>query len=184
VDLLQIHSANPQLLEAGEVQETMVALRDEGKARFLGFSSDVETARLGIRIGGWDVVQVPYSILNPGADEHLFAEAQAAGVGVLLMRSLAGGKLTAKYQRLPEGPTRQVIEALLGFTDPVGDPDALAALALRYALTPEAVSTVLLGTRRPETLQYARNAALAGPLAPKRVGQIRNLITSSNLTVW
>jgi aryl-alcohol dehydrogenase-like predicted oxidoreductase len=184
LDLLQIHSAKPDLLEAGEVLATMETLRSEGKVRFLGYSADVETALIGVRLGGFDVVQVPYSILNPMAAQSLFAEAEESGVGVLLMRTLAGGKLTSKYRNLENQVLRDGIEALLEFTEPEGNPDALGDLAVSYALTPTAVSAVLLGTRRAEAVATARTAAARGPLSPDLVQRIDQKVRELGLQAW
>jgi aryl-alcohol dehydrogenase-like predicted oxidoreductase len=184
VDLLQVHSAKREMLERGEVLETMMDLRAEGKARFLGFSADVETARLGLAQGGWDVVQIPYSILSPEAQDNLFEEAGNAGVGILLMRSLAGGKLTAKFRHINDQHVREALQELLRWTDPAGDPEGLSSLALRYALTPPQVSSVLLGTRRSTAVALGRFAAQQGPLNSEIVGRINKTIRDRGIHVW
>lgn len=184
VDLLQIHSAQVDLLRNGEVWQSMDRLRREGKVRFLGFSGHIEAGLVGLEVGGWDVIQVPYSLLVPAASEQFFGLAQNQGVGVLLMRTLCGGKLSAKYRNLEDPAVRQLIEDLRPLTDNPEDPASLTDLAIRYALRPQVVSALLIGTRRFEALMYAMDAAARGPLDDERASQIESLVRSRNYQVW
>src|SRR5437762_10009849 len=117
VDIFHLH--NP-ISEAGggsalsvrqvldEVVPAFERLKQQGKTRFLGISAVGETAALHqvIDAGGFDSAQVVYNMLNPSAGEELpqnypaqdyrrlFDHTQAAGVGVVGIRVLAGGALS------------------------------------------------------------------------------------------
>src|SRR5438477_7285015 len=114
VDLLQLHNRIAQdgrdrALEAdsvlGEVVPALQALRQQGKIRFFGITGLGETPELHRVVDArvLDTVQVCYNLLNPSAGGALpqglpgqdFAglldRAQAAGVGTIGIRVLAGG---------------------------------------------------------------------------------------------
>src|SRR5262249_16654021 len=83
-------------------------LRQQGKTRFLGIRAVGDTAALHqvISSRAFDSAQVVYNMLNPSAAEalppnypaqdygRLFDDTQAAGVGVVGIRVLAGGALS------------------------------------------------------------------------------------------
>jgi len=114
VDILHLH--NPITGEGGgsalsvrqvlgEVVPAFERLRRQGKIRFLGLTALGDTAALHEVIGArvFDSAQVVYNMLNPSAADalpqnypaqdygRLFDATQAAGVGVVGIRVLAGG---------------------------------------------------------------------------------------------
>jgi hypothetical protein len=96
-----------------EVVPAFERLRAAGKTRFLGLTAVGETAALQkvIDAHAFDSAQVVYNMLNPSAAEalppnypaqdygKLFDHTQAAGVGVVGIRVLAGGALSASMAR-------------------------------------------------------------------------------------
>jgi aryl-alcohol dehydrogenase-like predicted oxidoreductase len=65
LDLLQVHMS-PSLaqMEADQTIETLMALRDEGKIRFLGMSGTLPYLPDHIAMGVFDVFQIPYSAIQ------------------------------------------------------------------------------------------------------------------------
>ena len=98
-----------------EVVPAFERLRAQGKIRFLGISAIGDTAALHrvIDAGAFDSAQVVYNMLNPSAAgrlpanypaqdyARLFDHTQAAGVGVVGIRVLAGGALSGSAERHP-----------------------------------------------------------------------------------
>ena len=92
----------------GEVVPAFERLRQQGKVRFLGLTAVGDTTALHqvISSRAFDSAQVVYNMLNPSAAEalpknypaqdygQLFDQTQAAGVGVVGIRVLAGGALS------------------------------------------------------------------------------------------
>src|SRR5215470_1404725 len=112
VDLFQLHNTigTPagQILSAEEVLNDVVPafnrLREQGKTRFIGFTSIGETQALHTLIasGAFDAAQVPFNVLNPSPAEAIPAAypahdygrildlADKHGVGTIGIRVLAG----------------------------------------------------------------------------------------------
>jgi aryl-alcohol dehydrogenase-like predicted oxidoreductase len=97
--LYQIHSATleSRVLEDREVLEELRCLREEGIA--VGFSvtgpSQAETIRRALEVGIFDTVQATWNLLERSPGPAL-AEADAAGLGVIVKEALANGRLTAR----------------------------------------------------------------------------------------
>ena len=90
-DLLQVHmSPSRDQMEADHTVETMLALRDEGKIRFLGMSGTLPNLPDHLAMGAFDVFQVPYSALQR-EHEYLITEAAEAGAGTLIRGGAARG---------------------------------------------------------------------------------------------
>ena len=108
-DSLGIRQVLDELVPAFERQ------RQRGKTRFLGITAVGDTAALCQAIDArvFDSAQVSYNMLNPSAAAalpanypaqdygQLFDHAQAAGVGVVGIRVLAGGALSGSAERHP-----------------------------------------------------------------------------------
>src|SRR5262245_61133628 len=99
----------------GDVMPAFERLRQQGKTRFLGLTAIGDTTALQqvIDARAFDSAQVVYNMLNPSAAGALPANypaqdygrlldhTRAAGVGVVGIRVLAGGALTASADRHP-----------------------------------------------------------------------------------
>src|SRR6202030_302657 len=99
----------------GDVVPAFERLRQQGRIRFLGMTAVGETAALQqvIDSGSFDSAQIVYNMLNPSAAEalpanypaqdygRLFDHTEAAGVGVVGIRVLAGGALSGSSERHP-----------------------------------------------------------------------------------
>ena len=98
LDLLQVHASPTRAqLEADATIETLLALRDEGKVRWVGMSGTLPDLPDHLEMGVFDVFQIPYSALQR-EHENLIDAAAAAGAGTLIR----GGRPGA-----PRRPTRR-----------------------------------------------------------------------------
>jgi aryl-alcohol dehydrogenase-like predicted oxidoreductase len=93
VDILLLHSDGDDLrrLEEGDAVETLLRLKEEGKARSVGISAKTETGVRGAA-RALDVVMAPYSLSAPGLAEAL-AEVHTAGLGTVGIKALGSGRL-------------------------------------------------------------------------------------------
>ena len=100
-------------------------------------------------------------------------------MGVIVIRVLAAGALSGVFERHPTAvPTVAPIASgpdyaadvgrarLLEFLVREGHAESLVDAALRFAISSDAVSTVLLGYSSLEHLEYAAAAVNRGPLSP------------------
>ncbi len=177
-------------------------LRRQGKIRFLGMTAIGETAALQqvIDAGAFDSAQVVYNMLNPSAAEalpanypaqdygRLFESTQAAGVGVVGIRVLAGGALSGSAARHPiAGPAPEPIGSALHYDADVerarrllplvteGFAASLTEAATRFALSHPAMGTILVGMATPQQFEDARVAVEKGPLPPAALDRLSTL---------
>jgi len=166
-------------------------LRQQGKIRFLGITALGDTAALHQVIDArvFDSAQVVYNMLNPSAAEQLppnypaqdygrlFDHTNAAGVGVVGIRVLAGGALSGSAERHPiAGPAPEPIGSAMSYDADIdrarrliplvkeGFAASLTEAATRFALSHPAMGTILVGMATPQQFEDALAAAEKGPL--------------------
>lgn len=178
-----------QVLE--EVVPAFEALRRQGKARFLGMTAIGETPALHEVVDArvFDSGQVIYNMLNPSAATalppdypaqdygKLFEHTQAAGVGVIGIRVLAGGALSGSAERHPiASPPPTPIGSAQSYAGDLtraqrlaplveeGFAASLAEAATRFCITHPAMGTILVGVATPQQFEDALSAVVKGPL--------------------
>jgi aryl-alcohol dehydrogenase-like predicted oxidoreductase len=173
LDLVQFHaSPTRQALEDNDSVAELVALRDEGKIRFLGMSGTLPNIDDHIRMGVFDAFQIPYSAVEP---EHhdIISQAAAAGAGTVIRGGVARGIPAARaetLERLPEG-FREMYEARrdrferAGLEELLGDMSRMEFM-LRFTLSHPDMHTTIVGTASLEHLEANLAVARKGSLAP------------------
>ena len=172
----------------GEAVPMLQKLQKEGKFRFYGITGlgDAPALRQVLDQGGFATAQMPYNLLNPsgvtaGAARPdlggVIAHAAARDVGVIAIRILAGGALSGTEARHSYGA--QKVEPIASGDSYAADVQAarrlepvvkaghaadLVELALRYAIGPREIGTVLVGTSSLHELDHAVAAVNKGPL--------------------
>jgi aryl-alcohol dehydrogenase-like predicted oxidoreductase len=153
LDLYEIHSATLEsgVLDDGAVLDELDALRASGVAVGLTVTGprQAEAIERALEVGGFDVVQATWNLLERSAGPAL-AAAHDAGLGVIVKEAVANGRLTAR------GDVAPLLEAAResGMT-----PDALAIAAV---LAQPWVDIVLSGAATVSELE-SNLAALALP---------------------
>ncbi len=170
---------------------TLQKLVTQGKTRLFGITALGDTAALlrVIDAGAIDTAQVCFNLLNPSAAHEvpagfpaqdfgrLLQRCLARGVGAIVIRVLAAGALSGAEARHPNAaPSVEPISSGPDYATDVRRARALSALveeghagslveaSLRFALTSNAVSIVLLGYSNLEHLEYAASCIAKGPL--------------------
>ncbi len=95
LDLVFVHSDGDdlQILDDGSVLETLARRRDQGDLRFIGFSGKtVEGHHRAIESGVVDCLMVEYHALDD-SQLGVIETAEAAGIGVIVKKGLASGRL-------------------------------------------------------------------------------------------
>jgi len=211
VDVLQLHNlvsadGRGTTLSAdvllGELVPALDKLAAQGKIGFYGITALGDTPALHrvIDTGTLYTAQVCYNLLNPTAGSavpagfpahdfgRLLARTQAADMGVVVIRVLAGGALSGVEARHPLGmPSVEPIASGPNYRADVERAGQLAALvqeshagsvveaALRFAIANDAVSTVLVGYSTLDHLEYAAAAVNKGPLGPAALDRLAAL---------
>lgn len=159
LDILQFHfSPARSVLEQEGAIETLQDLKRQGKIRFLGCSSILPNLMDHIEMDVFDVLQIPYSALQP---EHELAIAAAAnaGAGIVIRGGVARGEPGAGQGSSTVWALwqRGCLEALLDGMSPT-------EFMLRFTMTNPNAHTTIVGTLSPTHLQENVAAVLRGPL--------------------
>jgi aryl-alcohol dehydrogenase-like predicted oxidoreductase len=171
IDLLQIHSASADVVRGGETIAAMKDAQREGKVRFLGLSTEHEdAARLAIESHDYDTLQISHNLLKRMLSDALFPLAEQHHVGIIVKDSLAQGKLTEKFHDIADVNERERIERYRRIA--AAESMTLPDLALRFSLTPDVVSTVIVGTKNADHFRANVNAAAAGALSHDLVSRL------------
>jgi aryl-alcohol dehydrogenase-like predicted oxidoreductase len=201
VDIFHLHNAittngGGENLSAKQVLDEVVPafdkLRQQGKFRFPGITAVGDTAALHQVIDARAFVsaQVSYNMLNPSAARTLpanypaqdygkmFDHTQAAGVGVVGIRVLAGGALSGAPVRHPiaSPPPDPIGSAHSYDTDmqrarrlqPLveqGHAGSLPEAAVRFAIAHPAMGTILVGMATLAEFEQSLAAVQKGPLS-------------------
>ena len=159
LDILQFHfsPAKEVLVHEGAI-ETLYDLQRAGKIRFLGCSSILPHLTEHIAMGVFDVLQIPYSALQP-EHEAAIAEAARAGAGIVIRGGVArgepgAGQGSADVWKLWEHA--QMDELLQGMS--------ATEFMLRFTITNSDIHTAIVGTLNPAHLHENIAAVLQGPL--------------------
>jgi aryl-alcohol dehydrogenase-like predicted oxidoreductase len=200
VDLFQLHNTistspgdrmMPPQLVLDEIVPAFERLRKQGKTRFIGFTAVGDTAALHQLVDAkvFDTAQVSYNLLNPSAGAavapnypaqdygRLLEHTRAADMGVVNIRVLAGGALSASATRHPiaspapapigSGSTYDADVARAQRLQPLiqeGHAATLIEASVRFVIANPAVSTVLVGMATLAEFESHVAAIAKGPL--------------------
>ena len=159
LDIVQFHfSPAREILEHEGAIETLYDLQRAGKVRFLGCSSILPNLTDHIAMGVFDVLQSPYSALQP---EHEAAITKAArgGAGIVIRGGVARGEPGAGqgaadvWKLWEHAKMDELLEDM-----------SATQFLLRFTLTNPDVHTTIVGTLNPVHLHENVAAVLQGPL--------------------
>jgi aryl-alcohol dehydrogenase-like predicted oxidoreductase len=190
IDLQQLHVWNPEWIDRDDWRRAADDLKLAGKIRAFGISindHEPDSALEVLKTGLIDAVQVIYNIFDQSPEENLFPLCLALNVGVLARVPLDEGGLTGAITaetKFPPGDWReryfrgdrkqQVAERVEALRRELeGVEGTLAEIALRFCLSHTAVSSVIPGMRRRETVESSCRAGQLGPLAPGVLQRLR-----------
>jgi len=173
IDVYMIHNATLEILDNQEIAEIFLGYKSKGVARAIGVSTyAVEETRKAIKCGTWDVIQLPFNLMDQRQGE-LFSSASQRGVGVVVRSVLLKGVLTDKGRNLHPAlyavqQHRQLYNELLS-----EDVPRLSDLATKFVLSHNEVSSVLVGIDRMKYLQDALAVANGRYLNKKTLTRAR-----------
>jgi aryl-alcohol dehydrogenase-like predicted oxidoreductase len=160
LDVLQFHfSPAREVVEQEGALETLHDLQRAGTIRFLGCSSTLPHLTAHIAMGVFDVLQIPYSALQPEHEAAISAAAQA-GAGIVIRGGVARGApgpgqgATDVWQRWEHAKMDELLEGM-----------SATVFLLRFTLTHPDVHTTIVGTLNPAHLQENITAVVHGPLS-------------------
>lgn len=189
IDALQFHVWDDSWVDEPEFRTTVQNLKRQGLIRYFGLSLNRWEPANGlkaIRSGLVDVVQVIYNIFDQSPEDQLFPVCRELNIGVIarvpLDEGSLGGKMT-RDTRFPEDDWRakyfcpenlaQTMDRVDALKRGLPDSAALPEIALRFVLSHPAVSTTIIGMRKPDHVRQNIAMSDAGPLSAEQVAALR-----------
>ena len=154
LDLVQLHSCGVDVLERGEVVQALQEARQAGKTRFIGYSGDNEAAAWAVESGVFDTLQTSFNLVDQRARTCLFAQAKAAGMGIITKRPIANGAWGAP--KSPSGYADAYFERaqVMAGMGPLPGAEVHRILAsLGFTWAHDEVDVMIVGTLNPDHMK-------------------------------
>jgi aryl-alcohol dehydrogenase-like predicted oxidoreductase len=196
VDLYQIHWPEPDE-DIEEGWSTLVKLREEGKARWIGVSNfSVAQLQRIAKIAPVTSLQPPYSMLVRGAEEELLPYALERGVGVISYSPMRNGLLSGgmSKERIAAFAADDFRHRVPDFQEPaltrnlrvadllktIGQRHGRTAgeVAIAWTLRNPAITGAIVGMRSPKQVDGVIGA-LEFRLTAQETGEIESFLTKT-----
>jgi aryl-alcohol dehydrogenase-like predicted oxidoreductase len=165
VELLQVHNLRDWKTQL----EVARQLKAEGKVKYVGLTHYLESAQEeladAVQASKPDFLQINYSVTQRGAEKRVFPLARDLGVAVLSNRTFDDGAL---FDRVKSKP-------LPGWAAEAGV-TSWAQMFLRFALSHDAVTTVIPATGKPDRQSDNLKAGVGPMLTAKQRAALIDLI--------
>jgi aryl-alcohol dehydrogenase-like predicted oxidoreductase len=166
LDLVQFHrSLTREEFSAEGALEEALALKKEGKVRFVGVSGTLPNLQEQIDMGVFDAFQIPYSALQRDHEE-VIARASATGHGIVIRGGVARGAPSdwdhRSYYMVSTEDMRNRWD--LADLDDLLDGAERVEFMLRFTLSNPDLDTTIVGTKSVDHLRQNVEAAMKGRL--------------------
>ena len=185
-----LHAWCPEWLKEGDWLETLVRLREEGKIAAIGvslFDHDLDSGAEVVASGAIDCIEFMYNILDSGAASSMLPHCERHGVAAIVRSPLYYGALSSGFAaRGPFSPddwrgayfyedhraeTGQRV-AEVGTLATALD-ESVSDLAIRFAISHPAVTTVAVGMSSPAQVEAIVRAVGRGGLDTEAIAALR-----------
>jgi aryl-alcohol dehydrogenase-like predicted oxidoreductase len=200
LDLIQFHTWEDSWLDDKRFAPAIEKLRDSGKVRAVGISSnrwEPENGIRAVRSGLIDAVQVIYNIFDQNPEDALFPACRDHDVAVIARVPFDEGTLTGTLtldSKWPAGDWRGTYFVPENLRASVERAEALKPLltremnmpemALRFILNNRDVSTIIPGMRKIRNVEANLAASVRGPLPAALHGELRKHRWDRKPTKW
>lgn len=188
IDCLMLQTWCPTWDHERAWYQAMCSLRDQGKIRAWGIATSDhrhDEANGIIKAGLVDIIEVPYSILDQRANEHLLPLALKYQTSIIARSPLASEALTGVWDEqrtFPRGDWRrrvfrgEVLQRTVRRVNRIKalvDPDvSLAQIALRFCLSHPAITAAIAGVQSAEQVRCNLAVEEQDPLPQELLDQI------------
>jgi aryl-alcohol dehydrogenase-like predicted oxidoreductase len=175
IDIYMLHQADLEVLKNETIATTFLNLKKNGLIRAMGVSTySVEETRTALKSGVWDVIQLPFNLMNQSHESQFLLAAQL-NVGIMIRSVLFKGILSEKGNHL-HSELHDVQMHLNLYDELLNEtiPD-LPTLAIKFALSFTQVSSVLVGIDRLEYLNKSLTVADGNYLDKKTLTRAKTL---------
>ncbi len=200
LDLIQLHCPPTETYYRPEIFELFDRLKEEGKIQHLGVSVEtVEEALKAIEYDNVATVQIIFNMFRLRPAEAFFAEAAKKNVAIIARVPLASGLLSGAYssttvfsqqdhrtfnrhgEAFDKGETFSGIDYAIGLKAVEKLKEAfphhpnLSAIALKWTLMFQEVSSVIPGASRPDQVKENIQAAEMPELSGEELRQVKRI---------
>ena len=173
LDLLQIHNTSLAILNNEAAMRALDDAVQTGKARFLGASctgGPVSMAALADE--RTSALQVPLNLLDRAMIPNVLPQASNQGAGILVRSAFLRGVLTENINDVPDELSDLRNAALSVRESFRHQVSSLSELAIRFCLSFDAVSSIVVGMRNLSELEQNVLHAARGPLSDAQMEQL------------
>lgn len=174
VDVMQLHNPSVEQCETGDLVAALQEMKAQGKVRWIGISSTNPHLETYIKMGVFDVFQIPYSALER-EHETLIQTAADAGAGVIVRGGVARGEPgdglgnKDKWAVLERAKLDELLE----------DGETRTGFLLRFTNSHPGMSTNIVGTKSHEHLRDNVEAAARGPLPQSTYDEVKKRLDAA-----
>ncbi len=175
LDIAQLHSCDAEELRRGDAIEGLQRAVEKGYTRYIGYSGDNEDARVAIELDVFDSFQTSVNIADQTPIDGNVALAASKNLGVIAKRPIANA--VWRYKEKPdESYHHEYWDRIqkLQYDFLKKSAEEATATALRFTLSIPGVSTVIVGTTRPNRWQENAGYVAEGNLSNEEFEEIRN----------
>lgn len=175
IDVFMLHQVDHEILENREIADTFIKLKIEGRIKATGISTyTVEETKKAIDLGIWDVIQLPFNLMDQ-RQASLFEQAQQKGIGIVVRSILLKGLLSNRGKNLH--PALMNVEKHIEKFDDLLHQVMLSLpeFAIKFGLSFPEVSAVLVGLDKMAYLEQTLKAANGIYLNEKELERAKEL---------
>jgi len=163
VDVMQYHNPSVEDSKAGDLVRVLQDMRDQGKVRWIGVSTNLPDLPTFLEWGVFDTFQIPYSALEREHEDWI-ARSGEAGTGIIVRGGAAQGE-PATGEASEGRASRWQKFADAGLDELRDDGDSRTTFILRYTLSHPHSHTNIVGTTRVDHLNENLESIARGPLS-------------------
>ncbi len=178
VDVLQLHNPKPDDLESTGLLDALLEIQRQGKARWIGISTNLPYLPSHAAVDAFDVFQTSYSTLQP---EHAswITRLTEDGRGTIVRTRAAKGEpdivgslAHSRGIRFATDEERWANFEKANLDELREDGESRAVFNLRYTFAHPDVSTVIVGALDPAHVRQNVRTLEKGPLAPDVMAEV------------
>ncbi len=174
LDVVQFHgSPSQQTLEENGSIDAVMDLKKQGKVRFIGMSSTLPNITDHIKMGVFDVFQIPYSALQR-EHEQVIADASQAGAGIVIRGGVARGGPGKEQGDFWAAWQKAGVDGLL-------DGMSRMEFVFRFTISHPDLDTTIVGTINPAHLKDNLSALAKGPLPPAVYAEAKKRLDAAGI---
>lgn len=175
LDIAQLHSCDTETLKRGEAIEAVLRAQEKGYTRYIGYSGDNEDAKFAIEMDIFDSLQISVSIADQTPIDGNIMLAAEKNLGVIAKRPIANA--VWRHDEKPENAYHQpywdrIQKLKFDFLNK--SLEEATATALRFTMTIPGISTMIVGTTKPNRWQENAKYVAEGKLSDEEFEAIRD----------